>query len=589
MDCLSIQRPRAEILEETMNKTINKSKPAHGWISNLGIPRFGDPPVSTAVDLDPVKPTDMDLSIHEIIEYENNPRRAVNEKISEIENLIRQRGFTSTLAVTRRPGRKNYIPIQGGNTTLSCVKKVHHETQNPDLEIIHCRFHPWVSEFETRIKHLIENDVRGALIWIDRAQAVMDAWGDVKQDSGAEKVSQSQLSDTLRANGYIVDQTTISRMQYTVESLYPFMPLALDGGLGVKPVIRVRKLEKAFKDYLLHSGIDDESALCVAAEWFNTLLALHDNNESWKIDPVLEAVVDKAAALTEASPINVRLEIEALLAGGQSALDAISKNLDASVAERTEIPILTTPYEGDVNVGVPGISSGEDEAKATEPFENDSTRYFKPNDELENPEGNLKTTHERSPVDPERVTTVLSENVNAQDGESASSFNTERCNDVSQVQSLVASSTVNVSQLATSVELLTQAVGLDECVINTESDNRYGFIMDLPLEPIDLATNDVAERQKVIVWWLLCGLCGQFENDESTLQSQLPEYSRLYQLLESLPPTERKSALNTLCFEYVGSVSAGTISRDLLLALGDEAFTLLINIIRGVRQLKGSA
>ncbi len=305
---------------------MNKHK--SNWFSTLGIPRFGDRRETEISSADPVTPTEMRVAVGDIVEYENNPRRAVNAKLDEIRLSIRQRGFEGTLDITRRPGEKFYIPVRGGNTTLACIKEIYRETGNSELGQIRCLFHPWVSELNTRLNHLIENDIRGDLIFIDKAQAVMAAWEELNREAGAE-LSQSKLSAMLRHQGYKIDQTMISRMQYAVQKLRPCIPTALDAGLGFHSVVRIRQLEKAFAEYLVYRGLGDE-VLTAAEAWFSKLLASHDSEE-WEIKPIIHAVVEQAAALTSIPISKVRSEMETLLAGGMKALTAKGSELEASV------------------------------------------------------------------------------------------------------------------------------------------------------------------------------------------------------------------------------------------------------------------
>lgn len=120
---------------------------------------------------DPIEPTPMAVPIDRILEYDRNPRRARNEAYVEIETSIRRRGFVGMLPITRRPGEPHYRVAEGGNTVLRILKDLYEETQDPRFHTVQCLFEPWVSESETLIAHLVENDARGELLFIDRARS----------------------------------------------------------------------------------------------------------------------------------------------------------------------------------------------------------------------------------------------------------------------------------------------------------------------------------------------------------------------------------------------------------------------------------
>ncbi len=103
----------------------------------------------------------MVVPVNEILEYDRNPREARNDAYDRIKESIRQRGFNGVLPITRRPGELHYIAAEGGNTTLQILKELYAETRDPKFQSISCLYEPWISESETLIAHLVENDARG--------------------------------------------------------------------------------------------------------------------------------------------------------------------------------------------------------------------------------------------------------------------------------------------------------------------------------------------------------------------------------------------------------------------------------------------
>ncbi|MGH8647396.1 MAG: ParB family protein, partial [Gammaproteobacteria bacterium] len=210
-------------------------------------PYFGAP--QALQPSDPLKSTPMLVPINEIREYDRNPRMARNDAYDRIKESIRQRGFNGTLTITRRPGEPHYIVAEGGNTTLHILKELYTKTRDPKFQSISCLYESWTSESEILIAHLVENDARGDLIFIDRARALYELRGLLEQERGMA-LSTRELAALLRERGYSIDPATITRLDYARETLLPYIPLALCAGLGRPAIDRIRKLEKMLTRYL---------------------------------------------------------------------------------------------------------------------------------------------------------------------------------------------------------------------------------------------------------------------------------------------------------------------------------------------------
>ncbi|MGH8612391.1 MAG: hypothetical protein ACREYF_10200 [Gammaproteobacteria bacterium] len=90
---------------------------------------------------------------------------------------------------------------EGGNTVLQILKELHAETGDLHFQTIHCLFEPWVSESATLIAHLVENDARGELFFIDRARAVHELRRLLEHEMGGP-LSALKLATLLREQGY---------------------------------------------------------------------------------------------------------------------------------------------------------------------------------------------------------------------------------------------------------------------------------------------------------------------------------------------------------------------------------------------------
>ncbi|WP_083492185.1 MULTISPECIES: ParB family protein [Pseudomonas syringae group] len=196
---------------------------------------------------DPIADTPMVLTLDELSAYEHNPRTVTNIKYQEIKDSIRVRGLDQPPQVTRRPGEKKFIIRNGGNTRLSILRELYKETGDERFYRISVLFRPWDGERGEIIAltgHLAENDLRGNLMFIERAVGIENARAIYEQETG-EPISQRELAKRLKADGYPVSQSHISRMQETIRCLLPVIPAALYSGLGKHQVERLLALRKA--------------------------------------------------------------------------------------------------------------------------------------------------------------------------------------------------------------------------------------------------------------------------------------------------------------------------------------------------------
>ncbi|MBK9130025.1 MAG: hypothetical protein IPM20_00070 [Gammaproteobacteria bacterium] len=260
---------------------------------------------------DPITTTQMLLEIDRIKTYDRNPRKERNPLHDEIMESIRaQGGLNNPLTVTRRPGEELYTVESGGNTRLQILHELWTETRDSRFYRIHCLFRPWISESHVLTAHLIENDKRGALTFIDKALGVREL-RDVLESEGQEKFSQRQLVEALKERGYGLDQSMISRMEYAVDVLLPLIPAALRAGMGAPQIRRIRRLETACRDLWTEQGqvSDRFSAL------FSDVFADHDD-PAWDLDTVQQALETRLAESLQLPLKHVRLEIDTRLVAG---------------------------------------------------------------------------------------------------------------------------------------------------------------------------------------------------------------------------------------------------------------------------------
>ncbi|HCL4036015.1 TPA: ParB family protein, partial [Pseudomonas aeruginosa] len=222
------------------------------------------PPVLEQLS-DPISDTPMVLTLDQVLPWHDNPRTTRNPKYDELKESIRHRGLDTPPPVTRRPGEDKYRIRNGGNTRLEILNELYKETGDERYFRFNCLFRPWDKqrgEIIALTGHLAENDLKGDLKFIERAIGVKKAKVLYEQESGGENISQRELARRLKADGYPVSQSHISKMLDTVEVLLPAIPSMLYSGLGVDRVSRILSLRKAslgcWKRLYSGEGIDFE-------------------------------------------------------------------------------------------------------------------------------------------------------------------------------------------------------------------------------------------------------------------------------------------------------------------------------------------
>lgn len=241
-------------------------------------PGFTAPPKVLEQLSDPISDTPMRLTLHDVLPWHDNPRTTRNPKYDELKESIRHRGLDTPPPVTRRPGEDKYRIRNGGNTRLEILNDLYKETGDERYFSFDCLFKPWDKqrgEIIALTGHLAENDLKGDLKFIERAIGVKKAKVLYEQESGGENISQRELARRLKADGYPVSQSHISKMLDTVEVLLPAIPSMLYSGLGVDRVSRILSLRKAslgcWKRLYSGEGIDFEML-------FQDTLAIFDSS-----------------------------------------------------------------------------------------------------------------------------------------------------------------------------------------------------------------------------------------------------------------------------------------------------------------------
>lgn len=259
-------------------------------VSNLGAAMLmrGKSPVQPAVQTPaisiPVNEMAMIVTLDQLQPNPDNPRTSRNPRYDEIKSSIRARGMDAVPKITRNPDYPDvYIFSDGGNTRYQVLCELWQETGDEKFYRIHTIFKPWQGRLKNLIGHLAENEVRGDLTYIEKAFGVHKAR--VIWEAQLERaVTLRELSELLNKEGYPIDYSSISRMEDTLNYLYPHIPLLLDKGMSRGQVVLLlglrssaNKVWKSFcNDVKPDLTLDDVfgSACCVFNEPDNFSLEL---------------------------------------------------------------------------------------------------------------------------------------------------------------------------------------------------------------------------------------------------------------------------------------------------------------------------
>lgn len=243
-----------------------------------------EPSSAPAVPVLPTSEMPMVLTLDEVAPNPDNPRTTRNPKYDEIKESIRARGLDTVPKVTKNPDIPGspYIFSDGGNTRHSILRELYEETQDERFYRFHALFKPWPGRLKCLVGHLAENDVRGDLTFIDRALGVRKARS-IHEETLGRVVTLRELSDLLKLEGYPIHYSMISRMDHTIEFLYPYIPELLISGLGKHQIETLLNLRadalNLWQQYSVMTETDSDFN-----EVFGQVSALFDDPELYSFD-----------------------------------------------------------------------------------------------------------------------------------------------------------------------------------------------------------------------------------------------------------------------------------------------------------------
>lgn len=242
--------------------------------------------------------TSMIVTLEQLRPYDLNPRLMRNPNYDDIKASIRHRGLDTPPPITRRPDQAWYIIANGGNTRLSILNELWRETHDERFWRIQCLFKPWggtpeqpvLGELRCLIGHLAENDLHGKLSFIERALGINKA-RELYQQVEECQLSQRELAEHLKNDGYPINQSHISRMEQALEYLLPCIPEVLYAGMGRPQVEKLLSLRAAalqrWQRHTHSDGNDD-----TFNDLFSSALSLfNDQPDAFAIEPVQDELL----------------------------------------------------------------------------------------------------------------------------------------------------------------------------------------------------------------------------------------------------------------------------------------------------------
>ncbi len=300
------------------------------------------------MSLDPITRQKLSVTLEQLQPFALNPRQSRNPMYEDIKASILQRGLDAPPPISRRPGDEHYVIVNGGNTRLAILNELWLETKDRRFFEIECDFIPWVSDAHALTGHLIENDQRGEMTFIDRARAIQrlrQLWEQAQGDGAS--LSQRELARRLTDAGYRVSHTLINRIFFTLEFLDPCIPNVLNAGLGKPQIERLIKLRTACQQAWQATAparTQDEFAIA-----FDFALSDCDRYaEDWSYDLAQDDVLRGLARHLECAYGDLVVEVEkALYQGSATTVDAVAHPV-------TLVPSPATPAAPPPPAAVPG-------------------------------------------------------------------------------------------------------------------------------------------------------------------------------------------------------------------------------------------
>jgi len=492
----------------------------------------------------------VDVDIAHIQPYEHNPRHSPNPEHDRIRDSIRNNGLDQPLVITQRPGATDYIVHAGGNTRLLILKALFEETGESRYAQVPCLFRPWRRESDVLLAHLRENDLRGGLAFIDKAQAVFETQRLLAEELELEEITQRRLEMELRKAGYRISQGRISQMEYAVFRLLPLIPQALANGMGRPQVERIRSLERA-ANTVWHARCSDDVGEFDSV--FTTLCRRYDGPD-WDTDLLREALETEMAEAAEVSIHTIRVVLDAELAGRELVIPEVEPETEPT----SETPQVDNRKHGTVD---------SEDAEKIEDHENpdiDGTGHDGDLSDLSEQPDALAGS-DRQPDQPDETD---SDHIEPLDGEPTID---EGPSDLKSLR----------GRAWTLAMRLAQRNGLGELVEPLPSKGLGFVLRDVPDPALAEQLDEESLSQLSMLWWQLAACAELTYAPLESILPLLPEDSILRRALEAQDAD--------LLFKNIWTLDPGHTGYRLWWPLNDRDWRDLIHLMDTYRRIRTTA
>jgi ParB family protein of integrating conjugative element (PFGI_1 class) len=295
---------------------------------------------------DPLTKSPIRVTLNQLRPYDKNPRTSRNPKFDEILISIENTGLNHPPNITRRsPDDPQYMIIDGGNTRLVILRILYakytelaYQAENENIRqkhlkkaesfyVINCIFKPWERESKALMGHMIENENRGHMLFIEKALAVQTLRELYEEEDRTRakqeglKYDNKPLSGRMLAkrstrDGWPISQSHISRYDYAVNTLLDGISQAFWAGAGEPLVRQLRKYEKAYTRFWEETDRGNRNT-CYIKTLFIDSLREHDG-ETVDIPGFLKTINEHLGDVLELDPSTVAAEVEAFISGSVS-------------------------------------------------------------------------------------------------------------------------------------------------------------------------------------------------------------------------------------------------------------------------------
>lgn len=324
----------------------------------------------------PIEPAfegSLHIPLVHIHHFENNPRLQENPEYEAIKESIAQKGLTQTLQVTKRPQDDFYVLRSGGNTRLKALNALYDEAvAQGDKEgmkkygLVQVMYHPYTNEIDMLAMHVEENNVRGAMHFIDNAIAFDEAIKLIESERKSKMgesyapLAMSAIADELKAKGFSITRQRLSAFAFANE-IKDYFPKAFASNMGRPMVETIRREINVLKEWIAAKNYKEIEADTV--EQFLKILKQFDQEDmnASKFDDIY---VDAIAALgDEIGEQNIVTEIRNLRK---------YKNINGPIGGTEEVEAEEALVDSVPNENSTAPVGRDEESSATLPIEKDS-------------------------------------------------------------------------------------------------------------------------------------------------------------------------------------------------------------------------